>query len=272
MHQFSGCLQIAARYFVHPLWAVLVLVSCLYLFFRADKKYRPCLIAAAAAYVIFGFNDLMYRITGIFINNNVYYRFLWIVPAATLIACAGADLMKKGASLWKKILFFGILTGCLLVSGGGYVSDGKTALPDNAYQLDDDVLALTEAIRADGASGKYRIVLSSDLDVQFRLYDANAVTVVSRTAYLTHFSSSQETAEEEEVTGGGEIEEAVRVMIEAAEYGRIEDPSALREALADKEAEYLVARKDWPVMDSLIEAGCQPLAEGRTYMLYRVGA
>ena len=61
-------------------------------------------------------------------------------------------------------------------------------------------------------------------------------------------------------------------MIEAAEYGRIEDPSALREALADKEAEYLVARKDWPVMESLIEAGCQPLAEGRPYLLYRVGA
>ena len=181
MQNINSIIEVLHSYFAGNIMLLIALLAFVYFVWKNGKKVY-LYVALVLAGLLFLFNGITYWLAGKVGEGETYYRMLWILPITVFAAYFVIELwhVLKG---WKKVVFaalFLVLTG--LYSKVSLRAD--LALPDNIYQLDEDVLQVADIIEAH--SGGKRVSLLDDGSVSYsiRQYNENICDSPGSTYYM----------------------------------------------------------------------------------------
>ena len=128
----------------------LFLIAVLYLIFTEKEKTKkiilvvlPLAIMALFAFPLFAW--IIYRC----MDEEVYYRFLWLVPVSTVISYAGVKAVLRLNGI-KRVVAFAFMCVIIMLCGD-YVYDNEYfSVAENPYHVPDTVAEICDEIKVEG--------------------------------------------------------------------------------------------------------------------------
>lgn len=108
-----------------------------------NKDRKKALFAVGCASLLV-FNELVYRIFVIVGEGSTYYRMFWIIPVSLVLAAGFVECITKLSKIKTVVAFIVAWIACIFLSGKSGVEWFK--LPENVYQIDEDVIQVSEAL------------------------------------------------------------------------------------------------------------------------------
>ncbi len=170
--------QMSGEFFGAGAYLILFLVSVFFVAtMEKDKKKQSWFLSYTGCFVlVYAFPLTAGIIMKYCIGENVYWRMFWLLPVTIMIAymfTCGIGTLKGH---WKKGLTLALVIAAIVVTGNGIYQEGVFQKAPNPHKLNQDVLVVCDAIRADaqanGIEDKGAIV-SAELSVGIRQYDAS---------------------------------------------------------------------------------------------------
>ncbi|MDL2302614.1 hypothetical protein LJC58_09740 [Lachnospiraceae bacterium OttesenSCG-928-D06] len=125
------------------------LLSVIYLCLTEKQKHvKIMFVYVPVILLLVFFNPIFAKIIVSFVDDEIYYRILWLLPYTVVVAYAFAkligDLKKRG-----KLLFLPL--GCALVicSGSFIYSNPYFSLAENIYHMPNEVVEICDAIEVE---------------------------------------------------------------------------------------------------------------------------
>lgn len=126
------------------------LAATIYLAFTEKRKqirvmfvYMPLLV------LLIYFNPLVTWLVSRYIDYEIYYRILWLLPITAVIAFATVEIYGKLQE--KKRVLFAVVTACLIMVSGSFVyNDGFFRKAENIYHVPQVVVDICDAIEVEG--------------------------------------------------------------------------------------------------------------------------
>lgn len=198
--------------------------------------------------------------------ENEYYRLFWILPVAVGVAYYAVRLIflskKKNVNVAVALLAAGIL----ILSGSPLNSVmQELQMPENVYKVPDDLIFACNAIHQDSESENPRVVFDMNLNTLARQYDASLYLVLNRDAVIYRAGS----------TVAGTIDEnnkyykRQKCIMDVTYYNMDVSMKMFQAALYLTKTDYLVFPLGLPKNEFIQEAGCVPIAENGSYVVYR---
>ena len=256
-------LDVLRQYHGDGIYLEAFLASAVLVCFLCHKKKSDTgkkIIWGLVLSAVFIFNDLAYRVVGKLTDLTTYYRFFWIFPVTFLIAYVLVQgLFSQGFK--KKFFAIAAFLACIAVGGNLFLTKAKVQKPQNLYGLDDQAIAVAEAVMQDW-TGEGHPVAAFDmyLEYQVRIYEPQIYWGISRPAYLDQAKNGYDYE-------NGKYKYQQRV-IAAVNEGLQEDAKALDRSLEHLEIDYLVIRIDFGMDGYLSQIGCLPIADCGAYRVY----
>ena len=143
-------LQIYREYVGSGMMGALFLVSVFYLIFGEKEPSKklvlgivPLVVAALFACPLFAW--VIYR----WLDSEIYYRLLWLLPVTIVIAYAGVRLILHVQGVKRLAAVFGVCVAIMIC--GDYVYDNPYfTVAENPYHVPDTVVAICDEIRVEG--------------------------------------------------------------------------------------------------------------------------
>lgn len=154
-------------------WAAgLFLVSFVYLLIvEKDRTKRIILLYTSALTVALFFFPLFAKAVYRYLDEETYYRILWLVPMTAVIAYAGVRLIAGCAKRWRMALAAVFVCG-MIVATGDYVYDNPYFGPAyNRFHVPQTVALVCDAIIVEGR--EVRAVFPDEMLPYVRQYTAN---------------------------------------------------------------------------------------------------
>lgn len=160
------------RYQVYFAGNALVLLAAIgVLWWSRQKKDRQKLLAYLAVIFLVAFNDIVYQTVIVRLGEmETYYRLLWILPVNVMAAYLVIEVigLLKG---WRRVALIGITAVFVLINAMPSIT-AWTTLPENIYQLDNEVIEIADMI--DAHSGGKRVnVIDSDYTAIWHMREYN---------------------------------------------------------------------------------------------------
>lgn len=168
----------------HYLFAILFLLSLIYILFKGKKLQRALLCGSTLFLILTLLNPI---IGSFFLHkdafSSVYWRLFWLLPVYSAIAFAASDLIAKVKSPGYTAALAAML--CVIVFSGKYMfSKEFFSIPQNAYKLPETVIDIANCIEQDNNGKSTVVFVPEDISAKLRQYDTNLNLVWSRKAYL----------------------------------------------------------------------------------------
>lgn len=258
MYNVSSVLDTIIAYGGNTCYLSLFILCVVYCVYTLDKYKRKQMFCIMILSVLCIYNDGMRLIISKFTDIETYYRFLWMIPVIPMLAYCFVDLLFRVKEIHKRVIVALLLLVMVTFGGSSYLSEGCFALPENRYNIPDDVIAVCNLIKSD--RGMENPVVAGDVQVQLplRTYDASFVWGISREAYLAVM--------DENYNGEGYQNEAV--VLQTVLDGEIEDTARLREALEALDINYLVIKSEYALDSSLERVACAKIGDCGEYSVY----
>ncbi len=130
--------------------AALFLISVCYLLFAEKEPSKKLIMAVLPLAVILLFACPLFAwVVYRFLDSEIYYRFLWLLPVSMVIAYAGVKLILSVQGT-KRIITLLAVCAVIIISGD-YVYDNPYMSPaQNAYHVPDTVVAICDEIQVEG--------------------------------------------------------------------------------------------------------------------------
>lgn len=144
----SSVSDIYRLYIGNSAYMLLALVALLYLFITEENKnVRTILVYIVSTFlVLFFIPGFAYVIINYILEYEIYYRMLWFVPMALLVAYAGVKVLLHAQKRSRKIVT-GILFLAIMMFGGQCVfTDGTYTKADNAYHVPNIAVEIVDLI------------------------------------------------------------------------------------------------------------------------------
>lgn len=272
--------MIRTYYLMTPVWLVLSLLALVYLVLRSSKEMKSKLLLCGAFSILLILNEFSYRFLIKIFNQASYYRFLWVVPYAFLIAWGLARLVfdiRDGfgesngsfsgrekrqrllAAVMIPLAFFCMLGTTL----GNYESRLKNNYPQNEYLVEDDILEVKELMqkeRQEGYAPKIPVMAyPREFALQYQTCDAACITVTHREIYLNGFDYSQP-----------ETASPACLLAAVCTDNVLLDVKLIRRALEELQVEYMVVHANAGMEDYMEQLDCTLAGQTTTCLLYRV--
>ena len=130
----------------------LFLIAVLYLIFTEKEKTKkiilvllPLAIMALFAFPLFAW--VIYQC----LDEEVYYRFLWLLPVSTVIAYAGVKAVLRVNGI-KRVVAFASMCGIIMLCGD-YVYDSEYfSVAENPYHVPETVVKICDEIKEEGGT------------------------------------------------------------------------------------------------------------------------
>ncbi len=185
MPDTQNVIDVILTFFGNPGWLALFGASGVYLFFRCHGKKRIAFCLTIIFLFVFVLNDLVYEKVGELLAYDVFYRFIWIVPAVILMAVGITALITDRKNKGLSILLFGFTLWVFILFENTGMHTDMFREPANEYRLTDAAVELADVILEDyRGSGKISVAMPSQFVIQFRIYDGRFETAITRWAYL----------------------------------------------------------------------------------------
>lgn len=206
---------------------------------------------------------VIWRVVALLGLDDEYYRFLWLIPVAPVLAYTGTKLTEKAGKYGGKGAGILCLAGaaCLFLAAGTPFFSRSLAIAENIYKIPDEVIEICEIIRADCPKEEPCVAADFDLDVLINQYAPDLRLILSYRAIADIRALEAQ---------GDYIDEApsrlYHVLIEETPH----DEGYLIYALAEGNVDYIVTHRGTPVREYILESQCRLIAELDQYCIFRV--
>jgi hypothetical protein len=147
---FEDVLKLFTAYMGNGLITIWFLIAVVYLFVHEKRKdIRVMFVYMPVLLLIIYFNPIFAGVVYNVIGEEIYYRFLWLLPITPVIAYTVADIYSclKG----KKKAVFALAAAVLIMISGSFVyADAYFHKAENIYHMPDSVVDICDAIEIEG--------------------------------------------------------------------------------------------------------------------------
>lgn len=145
MQSVHGFFDMICQFINGNVFYALAGISFFLLLYFCGKKERNIAITAALLLLVLVYNPVSYQIIGVKMDYvKTYYRFLWLFPAASLLAYLVYKIILKFCDKKYRMVFV-----CMVCAGVLFfhVAPEELKLPDNAWQIPDETLEVAEQLK-----------------------------------------------------------------------------------------------------------------------------
>ena len=243
-----------------------IFIACIFLFIIQKKSS----LKQVSYYVLFLFvtifNPFLVKwFFGYFHQDEVYYRFFWLLPINLIAAYLMVYVLFKIRGILKKLIVCFLFGCCILFMGSPVVYPSTLMnIPDNLYKVPDDVLEISEYLHQTSDLENPRAAVSSDLLMTIRQYDPSIVLTLERNRVLCWQGSP---LFQDLVENAGY--QAQRPIMDVIYAGDVSNSTAFLNAIDITQTQYLVYSKSVNISSFLTNLGYQYISETENYYIYK---
>lgn len=169
---------------------LLVLAAVLYLWVTEERREVKALFVylTAGILVLFFFPLFAYAAMHIFLDSQVYYRLLWLIPMGMIVSYAAAKAVSQIETRRKRILVSILMILFIMRSGSLIYRNPMVTRAENLYHLPSSVIAVADVMHVDGRDVK--AVVPSEMLQFIRQYDAAIHLAYGREALVDGWSNN----------------------------------------------------------------------------------
>ncbi len=169
---------------------VIVAAAILYLWVTEEKKEIKMLFVhlTAGILALFFFPLFAYAAMHFFLDSQVYYRLLWLVPMGMTVSYALARAVSKIETRRKRIVISTVFALLLMQSGSLVYQNPMVTKAENLYHLPQSVIAAADVMHVDGRDVK--AVVPGEMLQFIRQYDASIQLAYGRDALVDGWSNN----------------------------------------------------------------------------------
>ena len=148
----------------------LYICALLFLFFKEKETYKRILFAYLPFFIIAVLLlPITYRTIATVIDEELYYRFFWMLPMTLVIAYAAVELYHSYRGKYQKLVALGL--ALVVILSGDFVYDNwRYTKAENEYHVPQEVVDLCDLIHTDGR--EVMALFPMELMQYVRQYDA----------------------------------------------------------------------------------------------------
>lgn len=257
------CLQ---NYWGSCLFLLLFAAGILWSLFCHRKQEARIFLGYAVFLALTAYNPFLVNYIVPKINfENEYYRLFWILPVIPGVAYYGVRLIFTVKRRWGKVFLTFLFAAILVVTGTpiqGVVN--HFALAENIYKVPDDLRAVCDVIHENSKKAQPRVIFDGSLNSLVRQYDPSIQLVLHRNAVLYRAGSTVIDGIDE----NSDWYHRQKTLMDVLYYSMPVDLSTFQHALTGTHTDYLVVPLSWENHEYLRQAGCEPIAQTKEYVVY----
>ena len=165
------------------LWIVF-LIALFVIWKQTDKQTRAKLSIVIVLSMVLVFNNMSRNVIGRLTSVDVYYRFLWCVPIALVVALVLVKLFLHERKWLYRIIGIVVLYLCLQFVGGTYFHINAFVPQENQYHISSETVAICDIIEQDKAEENPIVAFDTMTQLEARQYNPSLRWGISRNAYL----------------------------------------------------------------------------------------
>lgn len=254
---FDIVLSMCEKYIGDSWHMILLAAAILYLLITVRRQKEHLLFVLIA--VVFGFVFLCPITAKIImkycVGKSVYWRMLWVLPAAVIIAYAGATFLGQIRRRKLRPLLLAVMAIVIGLTGSCMYLNGNYAEAANVYKLPYPTAEICDMISADAAEQnvpQVKVTVPNELLCYIRQYDASFLMPYGRNALkLEDLTQNQEGL-----------------------YAQMNNPDVQAEVLnmhlRTEGCNYLVWNRQDEIRQELEEYGFVPIGDIEEYRIYRI--
>lgn len=148
----------------------LYVCAVLFLFFREREKFkRILLVYLPALWIGILLLPFTYELVAVFIDEELYYRFFWMLPMSLVIAYAAVEVYHLYQGTYKRLVMLGLIL-VVIVSGDFVYNNWRYSKAENVYHVPDSVVDICDLMHAEGR--EVMAVFPMELLQYVRQYDS----------------------------------------------------------------------------------------------------
>lgn len=223
---------------------------CYLWFWEKDKGIRVILVyLVTAVLVLFFFPLFSYLAIYHFLDNEVYYRFLWLMPMGVIACYVVVRILEQIENGCRRALFGVACAAMIMVQGSLIYANPSVVKAENPYHLPQTVIDAADIIGIDGQWVK--AVVPAEMIQFIRQYDSMIMMPYGRDMLVESW----------DVQGGNrEMYEAVEADIIHAQY--------LVLLCQQEKVDYIVVRQTSQIGGDFEEWGFMKIASITGYDIY----
>ncbi len=170
------------------------------LFAEKEREKRIVLLYVSLAAAALFFCPLFAAAAYHFLDDEIYYRILWIIPMTVIIAYAGVKLIGSLSQKWKKAAALLLSCGLIVISGKNVYENACFSPAENRFHVPQTVALVCDEIIVEGREVK--AVFPSEMLPYVRQYTANICMPYGREMQVERWKNENplyDAMEEEEI-------------------------------------------------------------------------
>ena len=183
-------LNIYQNYGGDSMMTLLVMAAILYLWVSEERREVKILFVYLVTGIIalFFFPVFSYIAIHFFLDSQVYYRLLWLVPMGMLVAYGAARAVSQIETRRKRIIM-SVLFVLFMVRGGSLIyQKPMVTKAENLYHLPPSVIAVADVMHVEDRDVK--AVVPSEMLQFIRQYDASILLAYGRDALVDGWNNN----------------------------------------------------------------------------------
>lgn len=183
-------LSIYRNYGGSSMMTIFVIAAIVYLWITEEKKEIRLLFVylTTAVGALFFFPLFAYAAMHFFLDEQVYYRLLWLVPMGVIVSYAAVKALGQVESKRKRIVT-GLIAALLIMQSGSLVyQNAMVTKAENPYHLPSSVISVADVLRVEGREVK--AVVPGEMLQFIRQYDVSIHLAYGREALVDGWSSN----------------------------------------------------------------------------------
>ena len=242
--------------------------ALVYLLLREKSEWKKSFFSYIVVLFVTIFNPLL--ITP-FIDKlgleDEYYRLVWLLPITIFIAWFAVAASEKCKKRWLRFLCYGFFF-LLIAFPGKSILASNWGLAENLYKVPDELIEICNVIHQDSTDTDEspKAAMDFDLIVLMGQYDPSIeLTLAYSDVSFLASQVDNENFAEQYPPGMQSQMHIYRVLRE----GQMIDGMEFAGALAWTDTDYVVVRRDFPLMDYLMTQRCEKMYETETYCILK---
>lgn len=165
-------------------------VSLLYLGVKEKDPARRTLFVYFPIIVLFlYFNPLFVKVVYGIVGEEIYYRFLWIIPMSMTIAYSAVRIYENVRDSLKG-WYLGCVVVMILISGKFIYSNEHFSVAENMYHIPETVIKICDTIHVEGR--EVTAAFPQEMIQYVRQYDSTICMPYGREALVSRWGGGNE--------------------------------------------------------------------------------
>lgn len=186
----STTLEIFKNYGGSSMMTLLVMVAILYLWITEERWDIKLLFVYVCMSItaLFFFPVFSYVAIHFFLDGQVYYRILWLIPMGSIVSYGIVKLLS-GIELKRKRVVIGVICALFVMQGGNLIYRNELVTKaENLYHLPQSVINVADVLHVEDKN--VRAVVPAEMLQFIRQYDASIELAYGREVLVDGWSSN----------------------------------------------------------------------------------